>query len=239
MSQDFDFIPDRLRSGLATMLTAYDYAQDSQSDRWQFAVDLSDLMSIGTTLTDIRWLVRRGFAELARETTIPGDTNRMFRALAPICIMADAGVVLTSAGAKSIRALLRTMSSAGPASAGGQRDEPEAARSRPAIVRPPAPSVIAVTPEWDATHRELRFADQVVKRYRVPARNQAAILDAFQEEGWPEFIDDPIPPDGNQDPKHRLSVTIKSLNRNQLVPLLRFHGNGNGLQVYWEAVAQD
>jgi len=239
MSQNFDFIPDRLRSGLATMLTAYDYAQDSQSDPWQFAVELSDLMSIGTTLTDIRWLVRRGFAELARETTIPGDANRTFRPLALICIVADAGVVLTTVGAESIRSLLRSNRAHIPASASGLRDEPEGPQSLPSMVGPPAPSVLVVTPEWDAIHRELRFAGQVVKRYRVPARNQAAILDAFQEDGWPEFIDDPIPPDGNQDPKHRLSVTIKSLNRNQLLPLLRFHGNGNGLQVYWEAVPEE
>jgi hypothetical protein len=90
-------------------------------------------------------------------------------------------------------------------------------------------------PVWDNAHRELRYNGQVVKRYRVPAANQQAILEAFQEDGWPEFIDDPIPPDGEQDPKRRLNVTIKSLNRNQLAPLLRFHGNGNGLQIHWEA----
>ena len=36
--------------------------------------------------------------------------------------------------------------------------------------------------------------------------------------------------------KHRLQATVKSLNRNQVAPLIRFHGNGNGLQVYWEVV---
>jgi hypothetical protein len=235
MSQNFDFVPDRLRSGLATLLTAYDYAQDSHTDAWQFAVELADLMAIGTTLTDIRWLVRRGFAELARETTIPGDATRTFRALAPICIMTDAGVVLTSLGAESIRSLLSTASTTYPAPENRAKGNPDAAEDRQPAGQSPPP-VTAVTPVWDATHRELRFCGQVVKRYRVPARNQAAILDAFQEDGWPEFIDDPIPPDHGQDPKHRLSVTIKSLNRNQLVPLIRFHGNGNGLQVYWEAV---
>lgn len=75
-----------------------------------------------------------------------------------------------------------------------------------------------------------------MKRYRVPARNQELILAAFQEEGWPEFIDDPLSPEPEQDPKRRLQVTIKSLNRNQLAALLRFHGNGNGLQISWEAL---
>ncbi len=75
-----------------------------------------------------------------------------------------------------------------------------------------------------------------MKRYRVPARNQALILAAFQEEGWPLYIDDPLPPAGEQDPKHRLQATVKSLNRNQQTPLLRFHGNGNGQQIFWETV---
>ncbi len=103
-------------------------------------------------------------------------------------------------------------------------------RGKPAESRP------AEVPVWDAARRELRFAGQIVKRYRVPARNQALILEAFQEDGWPQHIDDPLPPEGEQDPKHRLQATVKSLNRNQLAPLIRFHGNGNGLQVYWEVV---
>jgi hypothetical protein len=70
----------------------------------------------------------------------------------------------------------------------------------------------------------------------VPARNQELVLTAFQELDWPESIDDPLPPDHNVDPKQRLQATIKSLNRNQLTPLIRCHGNGNGQQVYWERV---
>jgi hypothetical protein len=68
----------------------------------------------------------------------------------------------------------------------------------------------------------------------VPAANQQLIIEAFQEEGWPESIDDPLPPAADQDPKRRLQATLISLNRNQIVPLLRFHGNGNGDRVYWE-----
>ena len=75
-----------------------------------------------------------------------------------------------------------------------------------------------------------------MKRFRVPAANQEIILAAFQEEGWPEFIDDPLVPMPDQEPKRRLQATIKSLNRHQLVPLIRFHGNGNGRQVHWQAL---
>jgi hypothetical protein len=92
-------------------------------------------------------------------------------------------------------------------------------------------------PVWDRAHRELRFNGMLVKCYRVPAPNQTIILDAFQEDDWPEFIDDPIRPEPGIDPKERLKVTIKSLNRTQVNSLIRFHGNGNGLQVYWASAA--
>jgi len=95
----------------------------------------------------------------------------------------------------------------------------------------------SLTPEWNAGRRELRYDGKVVKRYRVPAANQQVILSVFQEMGWPECIDDPLSPDGEHDPKQRLQATIKSLNRSQLVEAVRFHGNGTGSQIYWEAVA--
>jgi hypothetical protein len=71
----------------------------------------------------------------------------------------------------------------------------------------------------------------------VPAPNQEIILQAFQEENWPHCIDDPLPPQDNLPIKSRLLATIKSLNRSQVNPLILFHGNGNGVQVYWETRA--
>ena len=99
----------------------------------------------------------------------------------------------------------------------------EASLSSPSP-QPPIPSPQPERPLWDPLHRELRYAGQVIKRYRVPAPNQELILTAFQEEGWPEFLDDPLPPKDEIDPKHRLQATIKSLNHHQLSPLIRFHG---------------
>ncbi len=226
-------IPDRFRPALAILLTAYDYAQDSQTDPWQFAVEFPELLSSGATLDDVRWLIHRGFAEHARETTIPGDEKRTFRRLAPTAFPSGVSVVLTSAGAAAIRPLVATPLPAAPPPLG----ESSATPALPSPGAAPARRAVAfLKPEWDSGHRELRYAGRVVKRFRVPALNQIAILDAFQEEGWPEFIDDPIPPADEQDPKHRLNVTIKSLNRHQINRLIRFHGNGDGLQVHWEAV---
>lgn len=221
-------ISDRFRPALETLLTAYDYAVDSQTDPWQFAVPLSDLVSAGASISDIRWLLLRNFAQHARETTIPGDTQRSFRILAPTCLPSDACVSLTSAGALAIRGTAKLPIT--PATHLQSLEQIADANATLAV----APACIL--PEWDATRRELRYAGEVVKRYRVPAENQALILSAFQEEGWPEFIDDPLPPEDGLDPKQRLQATVKSLNRNQLSPIIRFHGNGNGLQVYWEPI---
>ncbi len=88
-------------------------------------------------------------------------------------------------------------------------------------------------PQWDADLRVLKFGSDLVKCYRVPAANQELILNVFQEDGWPDWIDDPLPPLPSIDPKRRLQATIKSLNRNQIAPLLRFHCNGNGRRVSW------
>ena len=216
------FVAERLSSPLSTLFAAFDYASDSRLDRWQFAVSLADVLSQGATLVDIRWLVLRGFAEHAKETTVPGDANRSFRRLPPTSLPADMCITLSPLGADTLRAVLPGCHTDAGSPVCDIAESDTFARS--------------TVPLWDSVRRELRYGNQIVKRYRVPAANQELILAAFQEEGWPQFIDDPLPPRDELDPKRRLQATIKSLNRNQLVPLIRFHGNGNGLQIYWEAV---
>ena len=77
---------------------------------------------------------------------------------------------------------------------------------------------------------------RIVKRYRVPSPNQEAILAAFQEEGWPHHIDDPLSPLPDQCPKERLHSTIKYLNASQANRLIRFRGDGTGEGIVWEPV---
>ena len=69
------------------------------------------------------------------------------------------------------------------------------------------------------------------KRYRQPAHNQETILAAFEEDGWPPRIDNPLsgPPDDAID---RLHNAVKKLNRHSRP--LRFRSDGNGLGVQWE-----
>ena len=68
-------------------------------------------------------------------------------------------------------------------------------------------------PHWDARSRELWFGNRLIKQFQVPAANQEIVLDAFEERGWPPCIDDPLPTDGEVDPKHRLQNTLLRLNR--------------------------
>jgi hypothetical protein len=88
-------------------------------------------------------------------------------------------------------------------------------------------------PGWDANLHELRMGARVVKRFKRPAESQELILTAFEEEGWPDVIDDPLPVEPGHDPKRRLHYTVHHLNRGQRPFLIQFHVNGNGESVYW------
>ena len=82
----------------------------------------------------------------------------------------------------------------------------------------------------------LYFAGRIVKRFPRAARNQEIVLCAFEEEGWPYRIDDPLPPSGNVDPKRRLHDTIKWLNRDHEAQVLAFMGDGTGEGVRWRSL---
>jgi hypothetical protein len=113
-----NLITDRLRPALAALLTAFDYAADSGLDRWEFAVEMDELLAAGAKLADLRWLIRRGLAEHAKETTIPGDPTRAFRPLAPTSFPDDACLTLTLLGAAKLRPFV-------------QQDRQDAIDSRP------------------------------------------------------------------------------------------------------------
>ena len=111
----------------------------------------------------------------------------------------------------------------------------EGSNSVPSHVASPRRSV----PSWDPDRRVLRIDGRVVKRYKVPSPNQEAIIAAFEEEGWPTAIDDPLPPHPEQDSKRRLRKTLQSLNANQTQHLLRFRGDGTGERILWERIDSD
>jgi hypothetical protein len=206
--------------GLTLLLEAAKSAQELQRDVWDFAVEIHNLRSAGLTHTDLRWLVCNGYVEQAIEDTRPQAAQRTFRPARNLMLCKRSCFVLTPAGAALAR---------GEGLAPRKRGTPAQA-SPPSEPRAAQPKI----PRWDAARRELRWGAKLVKRFREPALNQELILAAFEEEGWPPRLDDPLPSSGETEPKERLHDTIKRLNRHQVNRLLRFRGDGSGTGILWE-----
>jgi hypothetical protein len=177
-------------------------------------------------VNDLRWLICKGLVEHACELTLEGEHQRSFRPLGKLGLTARTCGVLTNSGAD----LMRRLAPADVRSGGHQRENGHALNGAATVL----PLLSRELPVWDQDRAELLFGGVVIKRFKVQAPNQEVILTAFQEEGWPARIDDPLPPHPDQDSKRRLHDTINSLNRNQKQPLLRFMGDGSGLGVRWE-----
>lgn len=215
-----DALPRKLWPAAQALWEAFVYALDVGVGRWEFAVRRQRLEQLGLTETDLRWLVLRGYVEHAQEVTQRGEDRRQFRRTGELTFCKRTCVVLTESGAEAIGETIR--------------QSPTETRWSRAVgpCQPPADS--PAHPVWNAQTRTLSWDRAVVKRFRTPAANQEAILNAFQEEDWPDRIDDPLPPRPEQDGKRRLSDTVKCLNCHQVNPLIRFHGDGTGEGVIWE-----
>jgi hypothetical protein len=234
-------VPQRIIAGLTFLLQAREYADDVQTDIWDFALELRELRSVELGNSDLRWLVMKGYVEHARETTLPGEAQRSFRRTKGLSFNKKTCFVLTDAGAEAAHALgvfeerldLPHDGSAANPAATARRSESQAPSQ--ASAEPPA----RVVPRWDGDLQELRVNGVIVKQFKVPAPNQEMILSAFQEENWPVRIDDPLPPHPDQDAKRRLHDTIVSLNRNHKSRFIRFMGDGTGEGVRWTLVTGD
>jgi hypothetical protein len=99
------------------------------------------------------------------------------------------------------------------------------------VVQPP----VDARPSWvkersGAWVGELRIGDRVVRKLRAKAPNVIAVLDAFEEKGWPEAIDDPT----SQNDSQRRHETLRSLN--QGLTVIKFHGDGTNKGIKWNWV---
>jgi hypothetical protein len=224
-SGESDFL-ERISAGVELLVEAHFCACHAERDRWQFAVEVDDLHSLGLSKNSLRWLVHKGYAEHALELTPGQAVARVFRRTASLKFSAASCFVLSDAGV-DFAASLSTGQCYLPPTAEVFADVRQQIAMDGDALAPPAP------PQWDKHARILRVGEQVVKHFRVPASNQELILSAFQEEGWPPSIDDPLPPAPEIDAKRRLHDAINRLNGNQKVRLLVFKGNGNGRGVYW------
>lgn len=216
-----------ISSSLLELLKAYQCACRYQLGEWEFAVDIQTLQSFGLTATDIRELIRAGALAHAEEITRPDDERRQFRSIKSLYLCDRTCFILTGKGLEL---------AAGCHRASPPLVSPELPRL--ALPELPAASPCRLAPIWDPERRELRYQRDLVKQFRWQAMNQEMILAAFQEEDWPARIDDPLPPQADQDPKRRLHDAIKGLNRYQDEPLIliRFRGDGTGEGVIWETL---
>lgn len=221
--------PGHLQEPLQALLRAFTYGESAGISPWDLAIELPHLQEVGLTLTDLRWLLVVRYVHHGEELTATGDGERSFRPLLKTEFPERTCVILTADGAAAAReACLGMMNRTG---------ESRAAHQERTV--PPPVTVTPVDgdlrPHWNPRLRELRLSGRLVKRYRVPAECQELILNAFEEEGWPECIDDPLHPVSRIDAGSRLAATIKALNRNQHQPLIRFHRNGREGLVVWRA----
>jgi hypothetical protein len=225
-----EILPAKARTALAHLRKACGFARDLRIDPWEFALRLRHLVGLGVDESDLHWLVLNGYVDRADEPLAIRDPARRFQRRANIAFNGETCFVITAAGA----------SVAGPG--GESRDSSSSGSSD-------SPGIVAISsplPQWDQKLRVLCFDGCVVKRFRLPAGNQEAVLSTLEQEGWPASIDDPLPFLPRQRPverpqqrsKERLHATIRCLNAHHENRLIRFRGNGTGEAVLWEPIAQ-
>jgi hypothetical protein len=233
-------IGDNALIALSLLRQACTYAQDAGAEPWDFALEIGKLFETGLSISDLRWLVAKGFAEHGQETSVYGGSHRSFRRGAGFFFESTTCVVLTPSGAAFVDQFLNKTvvypqyilpSATAPVvvCATAALNNASLAHHHQNGTTP-----VAVKPHWNEARRELTLNGTVVKRFRVPAHNQQLILVTFEEEGWPDHIDDPLPVSGDIDPPTRLHDTINKLNGRQTRRLIRFSGNGTGTGVFWK-----
>jgi len=216
-----------LRQGLELLERASIYAQEFEGKLWEFAVEIDELRAVGLTNADFRWLICKEFVECRQDVSAADDFERRFAPSNGTRFDTSSCFVLTDLGAEFLERLRA-------ASTVADSQRPTWQPNGSADSRPTGRDRSALGPRWDPDRHQLRLGEVLVKEFKINSPNQEAILMAFEEEGWPPRVSDPLAPQPELDPKERLRNTIKSLNRRQLNRLIRFLGDGTGQAVRWE-----
>lgn len=237
-STDLD---EKALSVIHLLRDAYDAAFSCGRDAWDFSVELSEMEKAGVEKHVLRMLICRDWIVHKRETTLAQESMRTFEPVSGLLFSEQSCFTISKQGyelAKSTQPAVKqaeagksVMSShhSGPLGGNPESNENDSnqlgSSSRPHV---------QVKPVWDRERRELRLGDIVVKRFKWPAENQELVLNAFEDQGWPPRIDDPLVPHPSICPKRRLHDTLKCLNRKQVNELVKFRGDGTGLGVLLE-----
>ena len=206
------------------LFEAYLEAEALRCPIWQLACEIKYLREAGISVTTLRSLVSQGYLEHALETTRPHSRERSFRVTTNLAFSESSCFILTHSGSLLAR------------STSHRHNVPTsvAARTKPHFYTEPASHPRFI--RCDDGHRELQLDGRLVKSFKASAACQELILESFEELGWPQYTDDPLPVVAKLDPKKRLHDAISRLNRRQVNKVLRFHGNGNGKGIFWEVL---
>lgn len=97
-----------------------------------------------------------------------------------------------------------------------------------------SPSVQPISvdkPRWDPETGQLQYSGNLARKVKRQAKNLRAVLNAFEELGWPSRMDDPL--GGGKNPT-RVNDTVKTLNTG--LSMLRFRADGRGEGYSWEII---
>ena len=94
----------------------------------------------------------------------------------------------------------------------------------------------SAVPHWDSATGELCWRGRVVKTFGQPAQAQRDLIAAFQANGWPRCLPNPLSCGAARSKKHRLQNTVKNLNRSLHKKTICFEMDGTGQGVRWRPV---
>ncbi len=154
----------KITLAISSLLEAIEYADDTNSNRWDFAVPIAQLRNLSINDTDLRWLVKKGIVEHSREVTVEGDDSRQYNPTGKLTFCHRSCFVLTDLG------IATAQGQRSPKQINDQTIHKDGSMAKPV---------------WTADTRELRFDGRVVKQFKWQAINQETVLTAFEEEEWP------------------------------------------------------
>jgi hypothetical protein len=93
-------------------------------------------------------------------------------------------------------------------------------------------------PNYDGQLRELSVAGTMLHRFAPQARNMIAVLTAFQAQGWPRWIADPLGNGPESDFEKHLHDTVSALNHAQKPRLIHFSSTGADRTIRWDFVSR-
>jgi hypothetical protein len=207
----------RFQSALVLLNDATNFARDTGRDVWHYCLRLEELLSAGLTVADCRWLADKKLVDARDMARVRRRGARLRRAT----FTRSTRFVLTAAGVAFATKLCAPNGLPGATTVNGasQRDRADDALGGP---------------RWDSRHLVLRVDEIAVTELLAKSRNQLAILAAFEAQGWPRRIDNPLECDCPARRAQALADAVHGLNRNLRAKVIRFHTAEKGGSARYE-----